>query len=392
MTNRNCIPDAPDPASVPYEVGPIRPPSEAGSLLLRLTRNCPWNRCAFCHTYRGEKYGRRPPAEVLRDVAAAKAAAGELQSLSWEAGEGGELGAATIARLRERFPFSEAHAVVANFLLHGGRTAFLQDADPLAGPPEDTVAILRALRAAFPSLERVTTYCRSKTSARLGPATFRSLKEAGLDRVHTGMESGSDAVLELARKGATAEDHARGGLAVKEGGLELSEYWMPGLGGKALSAEHSRASAELVNRVRPDFVRLRTLAVVGAADLWAEVEARRFERLGDDEAVREIRDFVARIEAPVRLESDHVLNLLEELRGDLPGERDRLLGLCDAYLALPEPERVLFRIGRRLGAFRRLSDLAGTLRPRVEAAVRSLGIRGSREADETVWEMMAGFV
>ncbi len=51
-----------------FEQGPIRPPSEATSLLLRLTRNCPWNRCEFCHTYKEEKFSLRTVEEVKKDV------------------------------------------------------------------------------------------------------------------------------------------------------------------------------------------------------------------------------------------------------------------------------------------------------------------------------------
>ena len=383
-------PQTPDPPS--FEIGPIRPPSEAGSLLLRLTRNCPWNRCAFCNTYRGEKYSRRKTEEVLRDVATARAVADEIRSLSMSVGEAGGIGESTAAALRRRPALAEVHGNVANFLLNGSLTVFLQDADPHPGPMVETAGILRAVREAFPSVERVTTYCRSKTAARLGAETFRVLKAAGLDRVHIGMESGSDAVLSLVRKGAAAEDHVRGGCAAKEAGLELSEYWMPGLGGLAMTEEHARASAEAINRIGPDFVRLRTLAVVSGADLPGEVEAGRFERLGEDGTVREIRDFVNRLDVPLRLESDHVLNLLEEVRGDLPADRDAVLALLDGYLALPEPERVRFCIGRRLGAFRRLGDLHGPMRPRVEKAVERLGVKTSREADEVVGDMMARFV
>ena len=35
-----------------FEQGPILPPSEAESLLIRLTRNCPWNKCLFCPVYK----------------------------------------------------------------------------------------------------------------------------------------------------------------------------------------------------------------------------------------------------------------------------------------------------------------------------------------------------
>ena len=35
-----------------YEIGPIRPPSEAQSLLIRVTRGCHWNKCKFCGLYK----------------------------------------------------------------------------------------------------------------------------------------------------------------------------------------------------------------------------------------------------------------------------------------------------------------------------------------------------
>ena len=53
---------------VHFEQGPIRPPSEAHSLLLRITRNCPWNRCEFCHIYKHEKFSLRTVEEVKRDI------------------------------------------------------------------------------------------------------------------------------------------------------------------------------------------------------------------------------------------------------------------------------------------------------------------------------------
>ena len=51
-----------------FELGPIRPPSEAASLMLRVTRNCPWNKCKFCGLYRGDQFSIRPVEHIMRDI------------------------------------------------------------------------------------------------------------------------------------------------------------------------------------------------------------------------------------------------------------------------------------------------------------------------------------
>ena len=51
-----------------FEQGPIRPPSEANSLLIRISRNCPWNRCTFCAIYKGTTFSLRPVDHVLKDI------------------------------------------------------------------------------------------------------------------------------------------------------------------------------------------------------------------------------------------------------------------------------------------------------------------------------------
>jgi radical SAM superfamily enzyme YgiQ (UPF0313 family) len=55
-----------------FEIGPIRPPSESNSLLIRATRNCPWNKCKFCNAYKGKTFELRPLADIKRDISTAK--------------------------------------------------------------------------------------------------------------------------------------------------------------------------------------------------------------------------------------------------------------------------------------------------------------------------------
>jgi radical SAM superfamily enzyme YgiQ (UPF0313 family) len=53
---------------IAFETGPIRPPSEATSILLRITRNCHWNKCAFCPVYKHERFSIRKVDEIKRDI------------------------------------------------------------------------------------------------------------------------------------------------------------------------------------------------------------------------------------------------------------------------------------------------------------------------------------
>ncbi|MCF8029093.1 MAG: hypothetical protein K9K81_12070 [Desulfobacteraceae bacterium] len=57
----------------PFEICSIRPPTENNSLTFRLTRNCYWNKCAFCPIYKtGAKFKKRSVEEVKEDVTNAR--------------------------------------------------------------------------------------------------------------------------------------------------------------------------------------------------------------------------------------------------------------------------------------------------------------------------------
>ena len=210
---------------------------------------------------------------------------------------------------------------------------------------------------ALPILERITTYARSHTLVRRSVDDLKELREAGLTRVHVGMESGCDAVLEDIQKGCTQKEQIEGGLRVLEAGMELSEYLMPGLGGKKLWKEHAQDSAEAVAAIEPHFLRLRSLGLRRHTPLAQRAAEGEFEPLDDEEVVREIRHFIEALGgARTTLVSDHFLNLLQELEGRLPDEKERLLSILDEFLALPERERQLFMVQRRLGLTTYLRD------------------------------------
>ena len=57
------------------------------------------------------------------------------------------------------------------------------------------------------------------------------------------------------------------------------------------------------------------------------------------------------------VDSDHILNILLELKGKLPEDKDKMLGLIDYLLDLPQEQQDIFRLGRRLGLMGELRDL-----------------------------------
>lgn len=377
-----------------FEQGPIRPPSEAASLLLRVTRNCPWNRCVFCPVYKGRKFSRRPQEEVLSDLEVFHQAAEELKALSWRLGRSGAIDWVIIRDLIARAELSGAQQAVARWLYQGGRTVFLQDADSLVVPTDALVEILTCLRRLFPDVERVTSYARSRTLAKKSLEELIALRQAGLDRIHVGMESGSDEVLVHMKKGATGDLHIEAGRKVIEAGMELSEYIMPGLGGTAYWQVHAEESSRVLNAIRPHFIRLRTVAVRPGTPLAKMEEQGEFQWPDDEATIVELRRFLENLdEMPAMVKSDHVLNLFENLEGRLDQDKEKMLGILDQFLSLPDKRRHNYILGRRAGIYRYIEDQDVPRRyARAEAALESLEAKTTADLTLTIRGLMKAFI
>ena len=339
------------------EQGPIRPPSEAASLLLRVTRNCPWNKCSFCPVYKGTRFSRRPVEHVLADIDAV------ARYLYADMGRKEESEALAAERQRKfpDLPSDDALAasVAWNWRQTGMKSVFLQDANSLVIRPGDMIRILERIRERFPWVERVTTYARSHTLAtHLTDADLAAMAAAGLNRIHVGFESGSDKVLALVDKGATKAMHIEAGLRVKHSAIELSAYYMPGLGGETLWEDNARETADVMNQVNPDFIRLRSLAVPDHVPMAADLAAGTFRRPTDELMAREILLFVESLEGITSVvKSDHILNLFQDLEGRLPEDKERMASIPRAFLEMDQERRLIYQVGRRWGIFEGVADM-----------------------------------
>jgi len=369
------------------ELGPIRPPSEASSLLLRVTRNCSWNRCKFCHIYKGKRFELRPVADIKQEILAVKAI---QERLNEAAAKAGGVEAAAVSILNN--PLSETHFNVALWLYHGGTSAFLQDANTLIMPTPDLVEVIKFLKKTLPTITRITSYGRSKTAAKKKLEELKALHEAGLDRLHIGLESGYDPILAYMDKGVTAADHIVGGKKIVESGISLSEYVLLGLGGKKMWREHATETARVLNEINADFIRVRTLTIKEGMPLYDEVKSGQFIRATDEEIVAEEKLLIENLNCRSNFVSDHITNLLQEIEGKLPEDKEKMLAVIDRFQSLSDEERQNFRLGRRIGIYASLDDLGDPGKHGlVEQAVAKVAKDGKVD-EEILYSLMERFI
>jgi len=360
-------------------------------LLIRATINCPWNRCKFCPTYKGEKFQLRSVEEIKQDIRTAKVIQDKIKELSWKSGYGGKV--KEIASMVLNGPPNEAFRNVALWLHAGGESIFLQDANCLIMRTNQLAEVIRFLWETFPDIKRITSYARSKTAAKKKLDELTELHHAGLSRLHIGLESGYDPLLQYMDKGVTAAEHIIGGRKVVESGISLSEYVILGLGGEEMWREHATQTARVLNEIDPDFIRVRTLAINNRMPLYNEVENGNFIRATDAKILEEERLLIEHLECHSNYVSDHITNLLQEIGGKLPQDKGKMLASIDRFQALPAEERTNFRIGRRVGIYSQLDDLYNLRKHQlVEQIIHKLS-RGSNQVDEkTIYALTEGFI
>jgi radical SAM superfamily enzyme YgiQ (UPF0313 family) len=341
-----------------FEQGPIRPPNEARSLLLRITRNCPWNQCLFCPVYKNRKFSLRTVEEIKEDIRTAKDIANDISSLSLELGAGGECNDRLISHIFSNPGYSDSYRSLAAWLYYGTGACFLQDADNLVMKTSNLVEVLKFLKEKFPEITRITTYSRSRTVVRKSVESLKQIRKAGLDRIHIGLETGFDPLLKFMKKGVTALKHIEAGQKIIEAGMELSEYVMPGLGGQEMWREHALETARVLNQINPHFIRLRSLRVPSRIPLYEKLKDGSFTMQTDDMLAEEIKLFIETLNGITStVTSDHIMNLLEEVTGKFPEDKERMLEVIRKYRDLPESDRLIYRIGRRGGAYGSTDDL-----------------------------------
>ncbi len=267
-----------------YE-GPIyRPPSEADSLLVQATVGCPHNKCSFCMVYKkGPRFRIRSVEGIEADLLEARRTYG-----------------------------------------HKVQTLFFPAGNTIAMPTEDLARICHSARSLFLELKRITVYGSSQYIHEKGLKELIRLRNAGLSRIHVGLESGDDVVLQRIKKGTDAAQQATAGMWAREAGIELSYYVLLGIGGRERSLVHARETARVLNAVNPDFIRVRTFLPKINTLMLHQIQKGRFQLLSPHEALTELGHIIENLDVTSKVRSDHYTNYLD-VSGEMPLDRDRML-------------------------------------------------------------------
>ena len=277
-----------------YEGIVYRPPSEASSVLIQATIGCPHNRCAFCAMYKEKKFRIRSVADIKEDILSARRCYGDRVG-----------------------------------------SMFFPDGNTIIMRTEQLEEIFLYAREVFPQLERITLYGSARFINLKTLEELRRLKAAGLNRIHSGMESGDDVTLQRIDKGADAAAIIEAGVKVKEAGIEQSEYIMIGVGGRERTEEHAAESARVINAIGPDFVRLRTFIPMPETRMYNRWLQGEFGLLCPHEALKETAQFISQLTTPTMLYSDHPSNYAY-VNGRIPEDKPAMLNVIAKLLTMPE--------------------------------------------------------
>lgn len=276
-----------------YEGKIYRPPSEFDSLIIQATIGCPHNKCSFCNMYSNRKFRIRPLSDIIEDL---------------------EIGREKMGKDVEKIFFSDGNTILMK--------------------TNDLLTILNHCKKLFPNLKSVTMYGSAQYINLKTLDEFIKLKKAGLSRIHCGMESGDDDVLKLMNKGFTREEMSKAGQLIKKANIELSLYYIVGLGGANLSKNHAINSATLINEINPDFIRLRTLIPFKGTPLYELYINNKFEILDGHEALNETKIFVENLDnIDSYFLSDHISNHCN-VNGKLLEDKDKILKELDDSLSV----------------------------------------------------------
>jgi len=279
-----------------YDYPLYRPPSEADSMIFQVTLGCSFNKCSFCNMYRTKEYAERPWEEIKAEIDMAA----------------------------KFYPDT--------------RRVFLADGDAINLPNDRLVQILKYVYSKFPALERVSCYAMPMNLLQKKDDELKELRQAGLQMLYIGIESGNDIVLRKVTKGATYRTIVQACQKAKRHGFVLSCMVILGLGGKTYTKQHIADTARVLSETAPDYVGALTLHLEdGIYEEFMTKFGEPFVPLEDSDVLDELEGLISGFnpKTPVVFRANHASNVYS-IKGTMPEDRDKVLSLVRSLKSHPE--------------------------------------------------------
>ena len=279
---------------IQYSEPLFRPPSEARSLILQPTIGCSWNKCAFCEMYSSKKFQVRSQEEIFN----------EIEKLA---------------------PFSSQI-----------RKVFLADGNAMVLPYDKLMPMVDKLVATFPKLNRISAYALPKDLDSKTESELKSLADAGLNLLYTGIETGDDSLLKMINKGETYDSSVRELVKARKSGIRLSVMILNGLGGRQMSNQHAVNSAKAINEIKPEYLSTLVLSFPYGIDHFKKRFKGEFIELSKLGLIAEMGEFISNLQLENTIfRSDHASNYLI-LKGVLNRDKDKLLSSIAKVIDNPD--------------------------------------------------------
>ena len=247
----------------------VRPPFEAKSVYLQVTKGCTHNKCKFCTYYRDVDYRVSPDDEIIEDLK-------ELKNRGY-----------VFKRI------------------------WLLSADAFSLKTEQLLKIASYIHEYLPFVQSIGCYARITSLENKTVHDLEKLKEKGYDKIVFGVESADDNILKYSDKGYKSQDITKQLKKMDKARMKYTVIFLNGLAGHNYGLGHARKTAELFNKLNPERIMINTLKIQENSILDDEIEKRLFEESTEEEKLEELIEFIEKLEINTFIDATNDTNKIK---------------------------------------------------------------------------------
>jgi radical SAM superfamily enzyme YgiQ (UPF0313 family) len=260
----------------------LRPPYEAKSKYLQVTKGCSHNKCRFCNYYNDVLFSISPLDEIIEDLK-------ELKETSY-----------TFKRI------------------------WLQGADPFSLSFGRLYKIALMINEYLPFVQSIGGYARVDSLKNKSIEELGILKDIGYNSIVFGIESGDDSLLDYMNKGYNSADILEQLSKMDEYDFDYTLIFLNGLGGHDYGLNHAIKTAEIFNQLHPKRVMVTGLTVFEDTLLMNDINSGDFRQADEKERIEELQVFLDKLEIETFIDATNASNIIP-IFGKVPENKEAMI-------------------------------------------------------------------